>query len=159
MAEYQSGKFRSSPRFPLLHAKEKHGDFSFAAVWTWRQIRVFALRSNSNRKTPAWGKNWAWRDTVNRFWGQALQKRACRIQKDSVLCLHPLPVFTLFHSFKNVPVCVVPQSGTPKYCPKPKGVFLTSPHKKFTPLSQLLLSCLLFLPYNNRKICQKREAV
>ena len=38
---------------PLLHAKAKHGDFSFCAIQSWRKIRVFALRSHPNRKTSA----------------------------------------------------------------------------------------------------------
>ena len=45
--------------------------------------------------------------------GQAFLK-ACRIQKDRVLCLQAKPRFMLFHGCKNVPVLVVPRSGTQK---------------------------------------------
>ena len=49
--------------------------------------------------------------------GQAFLK-ACRIQKDRVLCLQAKPRFMLFHGCKNVPVLVVPRSGTQKMIPK-----------------------------------------
>ena len=44
------------------------------------------------------------RKTVNRFWGQALQKRACGCREGEALRLHPKPICTLFHSFQNIPV-------------------------------------------------------
>ena len=43
--------------------------------------------------------------------GQAFLK-ACRFQKDRVLCLYSLPILTLFHGLLNVPVHIVPRSGT-----------------------------------------------
>ena len=49
--------------------------------------------------------------------GQAFLK-ACRIQKDRVLCLQAKPRFMLFHGCKNVLVLVVPRSGTQKMIPK-----------------------------------------
>ena len=51
--------------------------------------------------------------------GQAFLK-ACRIQKDRVLCLHPLPILTLFHCFRNVPVHIVQRSGTQNIVQKEK---------------------------------------
>ena len=60
------------------------------------------------------------RKTVNRFWGQALQKRACGCREGKALRLHPLPILTLFHRFRNVPVHIVPRSGTQNIVQKEK---------------------------------------
>ena len=53
-----------------------------------------------------------------RFWGQALQKRACRFQKDRVLCLQRKPIFATLSRLKSVPVHIVPRSGTQKIIEK-----------------------------------------
>ena len=47
-----------------------------------------------------------------RFWGQALQKRACGCPEGKDLGLHKKPIFMEFSQLKNVPVHIVPRSGT-----------------------------------------------
>ena len=51
--------------------------------------------------------------------GQSFLKD-CGCREGKALRLHPLPILTLFHCFRNVPVHIVPRSGTQNIVQKEK---------------------------------------
>ena len=94
----KSKKFRVKPLFSFALRKGKTWSFGLSVGATG----IFS-KLNASRKPPKLPHSALFSlKQSHRFWGQALQKRACGFQKGKALCLHPEPIFTLFHNFRSL---------------------------------------------------------
>ena len=101
----------------MLCAKGKHG---VSAYQSERLVFFRSLTLLENRPNSRVGARFFLKQFI-RFWGQALQKRACRFQKGKALCLHTKPMRKRFHNFQSIPISIVLRSKTQKIIQKDKG--------------------------------------